>query len=152
MRLVLLIALVAGGAARADVSLDAPAPHTPLGPACDRALAAAQASFAARNRDIHFDVRQQQIVSEYRWSDMCGVWGDYSLVLAPDRREPQAWHWIERTRSENERVHRHYVKRAAGWRAQFTLEADSEEDAGDWFVEAFQPAVDICLASAARSR
>jgi len=159
MRLALPIALLACGVARADVSVDARArgPHTPFGPACDAALAAAQARFTERSSDVHFRVTEQRVVGEYRWSDMCGVWGNYSLVLAPDHRPPHEWSWDTKRwdaadESGDHAAHRRGVKRGGTLRAVFALDADDESDLGDWFVEAFQPAVDVCLASAARPR
>jgi hypothetical protein len=155
MRLVLPLVLLACVSARADVSLDARAagPHTPLGPACDAALAAAQARFSERSSEARFHVREQRVVGEYRWSDMCGVWGDYSIELAPDTRPPlAAWRWSERRDDPESSVHKRGVRRANGWRARFILDGDNGSDPGSYFVEAFQPAVDACLASAARSR
>jgi hypothetical protein len=156
MRLALPIALLACAVAHADVSLDARAvgPHTPLGPACDAALAAAQVRFSELSGEAHFQVREQRVVGEYRWSDMCGVWGDYSVELAPDRRAaPDAWQWSETRRDEPDySIHRRGVRRANGWRARFILDGDNGSAPGDSFVQAFQPAVDTCLASAALPR
>jgi hypothetical protein len=156
MRLAVPIALLACAVARADVSLDARAagPHTPYGAACDAALAAAQARFTERSSDVHFRVREQRIVGEYEWSDMCGVWGNYSLVIAPDHRPAHGWSWRTalRDNADEHSAHRRGNKRGGSLRAEFILDADEESDLGDWFVEAFQPAVDVCLASAARPR
>ena len=157
MRIALVASLlVAATGARADVSLDARAagPHTPFGAACDAALAAAQARFAERSRDVHFHVREQRLVGEYQWSDMCGVWGNYSLVLAPDYRDEHGWSWRTTLRDDADAhsAHRRGVKRSGTMRAVFTLDADEESDLGDWFVDAFQPAVDACLATAALRR
>jgi len=154
--LVVALALVAATAARADVSLDArrrpPTPHTPLGPACDRALADAQATLDWRADDVHFQTRERHVVGDYQWSDMCGVWGNYSLELAPDLRPAQPWRWSERVDRANGRAHRRGVLRARGVRATFILDADDPSDLGDWFVEAFRPAVEACLATASAPR
>jgi hypothetical protein len=155
MRLALPLLLLVSAVAQADVSLDARAagPHTPLGPACDAALAAAQARFTERASDVNFHVREQHVVGEYRWSDMCGVWGDYSIELAPDTRPPHAaWRWSEDRDDDHYSIHRRGTRRANGWRARFLLDGDNGSDPGSWFVEAFEPAVDACLASAARPR
>ena len=134
-----------------DVSLDVARPHTPLGPACDRALAAAQATLDARADYVHFHTRERRVVGEYRWSDMCGVWGDYSVELAPDLRPPHPWRWSEHADSYTS-VHRRGVLRAHGLRATFLLDADDPSDLGDWFVEAFRPAVERCLPTAPAPR
>lgn len=146
MHLVLLIVL-------ADVSIDARAvgPHTPLGPACDAAIAAAQASFS-QYRSAEFHVRERHVVGEYQWSDMCGVWGNYSVELAPDPRPALAWQWHESRDENQESIHKRGVRRANGWRARFVLDGDNGSDPGDFFVASFQPAVDACLASAAPRR
>ena len=153
MRLALPIALLACTVARADISVDArravARPHTPFGPACDAALARAQTRFFERAPDIHFHVRERNVVGEYHWSDMCGVFGDYSIALAPDHRDAQPWSWQTRHRVG---VTRRGVKRAGGVRATFLLEADDEDDLGDWFVAAFRPAVEVCLATASQPR
>lgn len=149
MRGLLLAAVVAiAASARADTSLDARAmPRTPFGPACDAALAAAQAKFRDGWRDIDFHVRGQGIVGAFRWSDMCGVFGDYTLELARDLRPPARWRWSERR--DESGVHRRGVVRAGGLRATFILEADDPSDLGDAFVDAFRPAVDVCVATSA---
>ncbi|HEX9101010.1 MAG TPA: hypothetical protein VF997_02345 [Polyangia bacterium] len=144
-------ALLAAARARADVSLDAaraaptPTPHTPLGAGCDAALAAAQRKFSDGFRDVDFHVRERRVVGEYRWSDMCGVWGEYSVELAPDHRAAHGWRWVERRAADPPRVHRRGTRRAAALRATFVLDGDSEPSIGDYFVECFQPAVDACL-------
>jgi hypothetical protein len=155
MRLALPCLLLFSSVAQADVSLDARAagPHTPLGRACDAALAQAQARFSERSSDVNFHVREQHVVGEYRWSDRCGVWGDYSIELAPDTRPPlAAWRWSEDRDDDSYSIHRRGLRRANGWRARFILDGDNGSDPGNWFVEAFQPAVDACLASAALPR
>lgn len=142
--------------ARADVSLDArrrpPSPHTPLGPACDRALADAQAALDWRAGYVHFHTRERHVAGDYEWSDMCGVWGNYSLELAPDRRPPRPWRWSERVDRDKGEAHRRGVLRAHGMRATFILDADDPSDLGDWFVDAFRPAVEACLATASAPR
>ena len=154
MRAAAACVLFAATVARADLSLDAtraaPTPHTPFGPACDRALAAAQAQLTWRASNIDFHVRERHVIGAYRWSDMCGVWGNYSLELAPDLRAPQAWRWRERREAGDGSIHRRGSMRRGGIRATFILDADDISTVGDWFVDAFQPAVDVCLASASR--
>ncbi len=142
----LLVALVL------DVSIAVARPHTPLGPACDRALAAAQATLDWRANDVHFHARERRVVGEYQWSDMCGVWGNYAIELAPDFRAAQPWRWSERVDRDNGRAHRRGVLRAHGVRATFILDADDASNLGDWFVEAFRPAVERCLATASAPR
>ena len=144
--------LVAASVAGADVSVDVTRPRTPLGPACDRALAAAQATLEWRARDVHFHTRERRVVGDYEWSDMCGVWGNYSLELAPDHRPAQPWHWSERVDRANGRAHRRGVLRGRGVRATFILDADDPSDLGDWFVDAFRPAIEACLATASPPR
>ena len=153
MRLVLPIALLAAAVAHANVSVDARAlaPHTPLGPACDSAIAAAQARFSDY-RTATFHVRERRVVGEYQWSDMCGVWGNYSLELAPDPRPSSGWLWHEAREENVDTIHKRGTLRANGWRARFILDGDNGSDPGDHFVESFQPAAEICLASAVRPR
>jgi hypothetical protein len=156
MRIAIAVLLVAG-AARADVAVGAlRAPHTPLGAACDAALARAQEEFA-RGSGMSFHVREHTVVGEYSWSDMCGVWGEYTVTLAPDARSAQVWSWRETRRPENANddqaplVERDGRRRAHGWRASFRLRGDDlVSGPGAYFVEVFQPAVEICLDAAAR--
>lgn len=149
MRAIALCLLLAAPA-RADVSIAAAraTPHTPLGPACDAALAAAQAKFHDALPTVDFHVRERRVVGEYHWSDMCGVWGDYTVELAPDRRAPTAWQWSAVSASDN--FHRRGTRRAHGWRARFIIDGDSDGYPGDAFVAAFQPAIDVCLATASQ--
>jgi len=151
MRAAVAAVLLVCASARADVSVDAvrrpPAPHTPFGPACDRALAAAQASLDGRANDVHFETRERHVVGDYQWSDMCGVWGDYSIDFATDLRPAHGWRWSTRYLPGRTAAHRTGVMRAHGVRATFFLEGDDPSDLGDWFVEAFRPAVEVCLAT-----
>ncbi|MCU1278145.1 MAG: hypothetical protein JWM53_1691 [bacterium] len=146
------LVLVAATLARADVSLDAArssyAPHTPLGPRCDAALAAAQASFRDGS-GIDFHVRQWRVLGEYSWSDMCGVWGNYSVELVPDERPAHGWRWISGKHDDGEYhpVHHRGMRRGRGWRATLLVDGDSDGGPADYFVEVFRPAVDICLGS-----
>lgn len=155
MRALALLLVAAAASAQADVSVDAPrahaTPQSPLGPACDAALAAAQARFSERASAVDFHVRQRRVVGEYHWSDMCGVWGDFTVELAPDHRAPLAWQWRAARSDEPDRFHRRGTRRANGWRARFVIDADSEGFPGDAFVEAFEPAIEACLASATAS-
>jgi hypothetical protein len=147
MRALALVLFVAAAPAHADISVDG-RPRSPLGPACDAALAAAQERFRDGQPAIDFHVRERRIVGEYHWSDMCGVWGDYTIELAPDHRAPLGWQWISRTSGEPDSFHRRGTRRLNGWRARFIIDGDSDGYPGDAFVDAFRPAVEICLASA----
>jgi hypothetical protein len=151
MRLVLPLVLLAGVSARADVSLDAraagPRPHTPLGPACDAAIAAAQARFSERSGDIRFHVRERRVVGKYEWSDMCGVWGRYSLELAPDNGPPTWWRWSEWREKDETAIHKRGILRGYSMHARFILDGDTGSSPGDWFVESFKPAAEACLAT-----
>jgi hypothetical protein len=145
MRAIAFVLFVAATPAHADVSVDG-RPRSPLGPACDAALAVAQARFRDGHPAIDFHVRERRIVGEYHWSDMCGVWGDYTVELAPDHRAPLEWQWS--TSGEPDSFHRRGTRRDHGWRARFMLDGGDGYPA-DAFVDAFRPAVEICLASAA---
>ena len=146
MRALLLLSLVAATSARGDTSLDG-APRSPLGPACDAALEAAQNHFAGSERAIRFHVRERTVSGEYHWSDMCGVFGDYSIELAPDLRAPTRWQWSTR-HGENDSFHRLGTRRANGWRARLVVDGDSDDYLVESFVAAFRPALDVCLATA----
>jgi hypothetical protein len=149
--LVSVVVLVAT-LARGDVSVDARrstlTPHTPLGRRCDEALAAAQARFQQGTPSVAFHTRQQQVVGEYSWSDMCGVWGNYSVVLAPDLRPSQPWRWTTYKRRSDDSFHQRGTRRSGRWRAAFVVDSDSPGYPGDAFVAEFRPAVEVCLASA----
>ena len=153
MRAVLAVAILGLAAAptRADVSVAArrPTPLTPLGPACDAALAAAQNRFAGSEIDFH--VRQRRVVGAYHWSDMCGVWGDYAVELAPDLRAPLPWQWSTRP-GEYDSFHRRGTRRQNRWRARIVIDGDSDDYLGASFVAAFEPAIEVCLASASARR
>jgi hypothetical protein len=82
---------------------------------------------------------------------MCGVWGDYSVELAPDPGAPTPWLWRSRRSADDESVHRRGTRRAHGWRARFVIDGDSGGYPGDWFIESFQPALDVCLDGASAS-
>ena len=145
---------VAATLARADVSLDARrsayAPHTPLGPRCDAALADAQARFADGS-GIDFHVRQWRVLGEYSWSDMCGVWGNYSVELVPDEQPAHGWRWSSATLNDDGEyhpVHHRGTRRGRGWRATLLVDGDSDGGPADYFVELFRPALDVCLAGA----
>ena len=144
------LVLVAAALALGDVSIDArrstPAPHSPLGPRCDAALAAAQARFADGS-GIDFHVRQWRVLGEYSWSDMCGVWGNYAVELVPDDGPAHRWRWHDRGRdADGDRpVHHQGTRRARGWRATLTIDGDSDGGPADYFVETFRPAIDACL-------
>jgi hypothetical protein len=150
-----MLLLVAATLARADVSLDAPRgssvrPRTPLGPRCDAALAAAQQQFESGS-GIAFHVRQWSVVGEYSWSDMCGVWGDYKVELVPDERPARGWRWSgvgpPAEGAEYHPVHHRGSRIGCGWRGTLVVDADSEGSPGDAFVEAFRPALEVCLSS-----
>lgn len=149
--------LLVAGVARADVAVGAlRAPHTPLGAACDAALARAQQEFA-RGTDVAFHVRQRTVVARYSWSDMCGVWGEYTVTLTPDARPRSPWSWRETRHPQRDDddeaplVERDGRRRAHGWRASFRLRGDDLVDGpGDLFVASFRPALDACLDAAAR--
>lgn len=148
MRALALVSLLATTLARADTSVDV-APRSPLGPACDAALAAAQDRFAGSERAIDFHVRERRVDGEYHWSDMCGVWGDYTIELAADLRAPIAWQWSRR-RGSNDSFHRRGTRRSNGWRARLIVDGDSDDSLGQSFVAAFRPALDVCLATASQ--
>jgi hypothetical protein len=148
-----LLILVAGALARADVSFDAPRasamPRTPLGPRCDAALAAAQQQFRDGS-GIDFHVHQWRVLGEYSWSDMCGVWGNYSVELVPDDRPARGWRWRHTggrslVDGEDHPIHDSGVRIGRGWRGTIVVDADSDGGPADAFVEAFRPAVEICL-------
>ncbi|MGZ3407017.1 MAG: hypothetical protein ACXVAN_11275 [Polyangia bacterium] len=147
-----MLPLVAATLARADVSLDARRalylPRTPLGARCDAALAAAQQQFRDGS-GIDFHVRQWRVFGEYSWSDMCGVWGNYSVELVPDERPARGWRWrgidAPKDGEEYHPVHHRGTRIGRGWRGTIVVDADSDGGPADYFVEAFRPALDVCL-------
>jgi hypothetical protein len=134
MHVVVLLLDIAVGGLRA--------PHTPLGAACDAALADAQREFEQSSNQVRFHVREHTVVGEYSWSDMCGVWGEYSVTLAPDHRAAHEW------QAHGNQSSSVWTRRARGWRAELRLRGD---DVATWpatsFVDAFRAAVDVCLAA-----
>ncbi len=149
----LLLAALAAATAAADTSIPAPAsPHTPLGPRCDAAIAAAQQKFSGGLPGaVKFHVRERRVMGRYQWSDMCGVWGDYIVELAPDLRPASPWRWKKRrtAREDVASEERIGTRRARGFRATIRVEGDSVDwAASKEFIDAFRPALDACLDNA----
>lgn len=126
--------------AHADVAVPL---RTPLGPQCDDALHLAQQQFNDLSAPAQFHVRQRTVDGGISWSDMCGVWGEYSFELAPDRRAPHPWRW--KSERHGETVSQTGSRLAGGWRARFRLQGDDLGGYGARFVAAFRPALDVCL-------
>jgi hypothetical protein len=147
-----LLIATAAALARGDAAVGAlQAPHTPLGRRCDLAIAAAQEQFLAGPPAVHFHVRERTTVGKYSWSDMCGVWGDYIVELQPDARPAYLWRWrTTHPRIEIAEVRVEGSRRAHGWRAHFLTRGDSLET-GHRFIEAFRPAMDVCLEAAGKN-
>lgn len=157
-----IVPLLIAPLARADIAVTpgaaatkkaAPAaPRSPLGPRCDRALLAAQVKFADDTGATHWNTRERRYDHTYRWSDMCGVYGEYSIELAPDRRPDSAWHWRHHEphdEGDPQALRIRAVRRANGWRATLLIERNLEFTSDDAFINAFQPALDTCLEVAA---
>ena len=158
---ILLVTLAAAAVARGDASIPAPpppppaTPHTPLGPRCDAALAAAQLKFLGiMSDDVKFHVRERRVTGTYYWSDMCGVWGNYTVELTPDLRPPQGWKArTRRVRAEDEEqpARRVLTRRARGYRATIRVEGDNLDSAARHFIDSFLPALDACLRAAPKT-
>ncbi len=142
--------------ARGDVAVSTPTqmPRTPLGPRCDAALALAQQEFTHQADGIHFRVKERIVSGVYSWSDMCGVWGHYTVELRPKASVAKPWRWKTRKVGSGEGDDETVVGEAEGtrldrgWQARILMKGDPSTGAS-WpsnaFVEAFRPALDTCL-------
>ena len=155
MRPILLV-LLCGTVAHGDVAVSTPArmPHTPLGPQCDAALALAQQDFTHQADGIHFRVKERVVSGVYRWSDMCGVWGEYTVELRPRSGPDRSWKWktwkVAHGEGDDETVvgEAEGSRQARGWQARILMKGDPDTGVS-WpsnaFVDAFRPALDACL-------
>ena len=158
MRRSILLVTLAAAAARGDASIPAPpppapaTPHTPIGSRCDAALAEAQLKFlGTMSDDVKFHVRERRVTGTYSWSDMCGVWGNYTVELAPDLRPARGWQSRTtpvRAEDEEQPARRVLTRRARGYRATIRVEGDKIDFSARYFIDSFLPALDACLRAA----
>jgi hypothetical protein len=142
--LVAIALVVAGPAARADVSAPSNAQEFPLGRPCaaalDRARHRAGHGF---NGEPDLALSMVGATAQFHVSDMCGVRGDGTVRIERDSRPDAAWRRLERSDTPGN-YHVRLTRRRAGWRAIVDVVVEGLPP-GD-FEGAFREAVDVCFA------